>query len=142
MIARKQTSPVLHIQVLINDILKALNKFAAILPVSGPEELTLAKTKVAVEKEKIEQEIEEDVQKAKKIAQLVQEIERINEKIIYLPKKEREDLGLSMVSTKPNRGDLQKMEAIIKKKQKEFNKELAEKQKELQTLRSPSSEPL
>ena len=124
------------------DILKALNKFAAILPVSGPEELTLAKTKVAVEKEKIEQEIEEDVQKAKKIAQLVQEIERINEKIIYLPKKEREDLGLSMVSTKPNRGDIQKMEAIIKKKQKEFNKELAEKQKELQTLRSPSSEPL
>jgi len=124
------------------DILKALNKFAAILPVSGPEELTLAKTKVAVEKEKIEQEIEEDVQKAKKIAQLVQEIERINEKIIYLPKKEREDLGLSMVSTKSNRGDIQKMEAIIKKKQKEFNKELAEKQKELQTLRSPSSEPL
>ena len=112
------------------------------MPVSGPEELTLAKTKVAVEKEKIEQEIEEDVQKAKKIAQLVQEIERINEKIIYLPKKEREDLGLSMVSTKPNRGDIQKMEAIIKKKQKEFNKELAEKQKELQTLRSPSSEPL
>ena len=54
------------------------------MPVSGPEELTLAKTKVAVEKEKIEQEIEEDVQKAKKIAQLVQEIERINEKIIYL----------------------------------------------------------
>lgn len=48
------------------DILKALNKFAAILPVSGPEELTLPKTKVAVEKEKIEQEIEEDVQKAKK----------------------------------------------------------------------------
>ena len=95
-----------------------------------------------MEKEKIEQEIEEDVQKAKKIAQLVQEIERINEKIIYLPKKEREDLGLSMVSTKPNRGDIQKMEAIIKKKQKEFNKELAEKQKELQTLRSPSSEPL
>ena len=47
-----------------------------------------------------------------------------------------------MVSTKPNRGDIQKMEAIIKKKQKEFNKELAEKQKELQTLRSPSSEPL
>lgn len=111
------------------DILKALNKFAAILPVSGSEELTLAKTKVAVEKEKIEQEIEEDVQKAKKIAQLVQEIERINEKIIYLPKKEREDLGLSMVSTKPNRGDIQKMEAIIKKKQNEFNKELAENKK-------------
>ncbi len=48
------------------DILKALNKFAAILLVLGSEELTVVKTKVAVEKEKIEQEIEKDVQKAKK----------------------------------------------------------------------------
>ena len=119
------------------DILKALNKFAAILPVSGPEELTLAKTKVAGGKRKNRAGNRGGRTESKKIAQLVQEIERINEKIIYLPKKEREDLGLSMVSTKPNRGDIQKMEAIIKKKQKEFNKELAEKQKELQTIKEP-----
>lgn len=124
------------------DILKALNKFAEILPDSGPEELTLAKTKVAAEKEKIEQEIENDVQKAKKIAQLVEEIAGINEKIKYLPKKEKEDLRLLLQPTKPTRGDIQKMEAIIKKKQDEFNEELAEKQREVQTLRSTSSESL
>ena len=124
------------------DILKALKKFAAILPFSGTEELTLTKTKVAAEKEKIEQEIEKDVQKAKKIAQLVQEIAGIKEKIKYLPKKEKEDLRLLLQLTKPTRGDIQKMEAIIKKKQDEFNEELAEKQKEVQTLRSTSSEPL
>ena len=110
------------------DILKALNKFAEILPDSGPEELTLAKTKVAVEKEKIEQEIEKGVQKAKKIAPLVRAIEGINEKIIHLPEKEKQDLRLSLGKAKPTRSDIQKMEAIIKKKQDEFHKELAEKQ--------------
>jgi len=124
------------------DILKALNKFAAILPVSGPEELTLVKTKGAAEKEKIEQQIEKDVQKARKIAHLVREIEGINEKIIHLPEKEKQDLRLSLGKAKPTRSDIQKMEAIIKKKQDEFNEELAEKQKEVQTLRSTSSEPL
>jgi len=51
------------------------------LPDTGPEELTLVKTKGDAEKEKIEQQIEKDVQKARKIAQLVREIEGINEKI-------------------------------------------------------------
>ncbi|WPX98978.1 Ankyrin repeat domain-containing protein [Candidatus Megaera polyxenophila] len=124
------------------DILNALNKLTEFLPVSGPEELTLAKTKVIAEKEKIKQEIEKDVQKAKKIAQLVREIEGINEKIIHLPEKEKQDLRLSLQKTKPTRSDIQKMEAIIKKKQDEFHKELAEKQEELQTLRNPSFKPL
>ena len=124
------------------DILKALNKFAAILPVSRPEELTLAKTKVAVEKEKIEQEIEKGVQKAKKIAPLVRAIEGINEKIIHLPEKDKQDLSLPLGKAKPTRSAIQKMEATIKKTQDEFHKELAEKQEELQTLRSTSSEPL
>jgi hypothetical protein len=43
-----------------------LKKLAEILPSSGPEELTILKSKIATEKQKIEQEIEKDVQKAKK----------------------------------------------------------------------------
>ena len=125
----------------LQDILKVLNKLTEILPDSGPEELTLAKTKGAVEKEKIEQEIEKDVQKAKKIAQLVREIEGINEKIIHLPEKENQDLRLFLQKTKPTRSDIQTMEAIINKKQGEFHKELAKKQEELQTLSNPSFKP-
>ncbi len=124
------------------DILKALKKLAEILPSSGPEELTILKSKIATEKQKIEQEIEKDVQKEKEIAQLVREIEGINEKIIHLPEKEKQDLRLSLQKTKPTRSDIQKMEAIIKKKQDEFHKELAKKQEELQTLRNPSFKPL
>jgi hypothetical protein len=93
------------------DILKALNKLTKILRSSVPEELTLAKTKVAVEKEKIEQEIAEDVQKAKKIAHLNLQIEDIKKVIEKFHKQGVQDLEAIMKPFKPTKEDIQEMEA-------------------------------
>ena len=118
------------------DILTALNKVDKILPDSGPAELTLAKTKVAAEKEKFEQEREQDVQKAKKIAHLNVQIEDIKKVINKLRKQGVKDLQEIMKPSKPTRDDIREIEATIKRKEKE----LAEKQEELQVLKSPSFE--
>jgi hypothetical protein len=109
------------------DILKALNKLDKILPFSRTEELILAKSKGAVEKEKIEQEIEKDVQKVTITAHLNEHVENIKEKILRKPQL-----------TRPFKESIQEIEARIERKEKE----LVEKRKELEALKNPSSEPL
>ena len=120
------------------DILKALKKLAEILPSSGPEELTILKSKIATEKQKIEQEIEKDVQKEKEIAYLNVQIEEIKKVINKLSKQGVKELQEIMKPSKPTRNDIREIEGRIKRKEKE----LAEKQEELQTLRNPSFKPL
>lgn len=93
------------------DILKALNKFAAILPVSGPEELTLAKTKVAVEKEKNRAGNRGGRTESKENSHLNLQIEDIKKVIEKFHKQGIQDLEAIMKPFKPTREDIQEMEA-------------------------------
>lgn len=120
------------------NIIEALDKFAAILPDTGPEELTIVKSKIASQRENLQKEIEKGKGKETEKRRLDWQIECIEKIINKLKTQGVQDLETIMRPSKPSRKDIQEMEAMITRKEKE----LAEKQEELQILKSPSFKPL
>ena len=131
------------------DILKALNKFTAILPVSGPEELTIVKSKIALQTKRLEKAKLVDKEKEEEIISLKQGIENIQQNLRALNSKELVQLGREKDKIKKfleeldkeeqlinesNPEQCEKIKALMQEKRAELNKELTETCKTIKAL--------
>jgi len=126
-----------------------LEKLAEILPSSGPEELTIVKSKIALQTKKLEKTELVPKEKEKEIIRLKQEIGNIQTKIVEVNDKEqvqlnrvRENIRKSLeklnkeeqliIESNPEQSE--KIKASMQGKRAEFNKELTE---ELEKIKFP-----
>lgn len=132
------------------DILKVLNKLTEILPDSGPEELTTVKSKIALQRKKLEKAKLVDQEKEQEIARLKQDIENIRAKIGWINNKEGVQLDRvkdkikksleeldneeKQLIIKSNPEQSEKIKALTQKKRAELNKELTEECEKIKAL--------
>ena len=139
------------------DILKALEKLAEILPSSGPEELTIVKSKIALQTKRLEKEKLVDKEKEEEIISLKQGIENIQQNLRALNSKELVQLGREKDKIKKfleeldkeeqlinesNPEQCEKIKALMQEKRAELNKELTEKLEDFEPLENLIHKPL